>query len=128
MNQTLLSASGIIYNRGGYGTFGMLAPNLDFLQLVDLAAEGCVVASQYRGTAGAPGHDGFGGEDVGDVLSLIDVLDRLESVDCGPYWGDGHSRGGLMTYLTVTRTNRIHAAVVMAGPTDLRAGLEARRK
>ena len=117
----------IIYNRGGYGTFGMLAPNLDFLQLVDLAAEGIVVvASQYRGTAGAPGHDGFGGEDVGDVLSLIDVLDRLESVDADRIGMMGHSRGGLMTYLTLTRTNRIRAAVVMAGPTDLRAGLEAR--
>lgn len=50
----------------------------------------------------------------------------LESVDAERIGMMGHSRGGLMTYLTLTRTNRIRAAVVMAGPTDLRAGLEAR--
>lgn len=117
----------VIYNRGGYGDFGMLAPNLEFLQLADLAAEGFVVAaSQYRGTAGAPGHDEFGGEDVEDVLSLIDVLDQLDSVDAERIGMMGHSRGGLMTYLALTRTDRIRAAVVLAGPTDLRAGLEVR--
>lgn len=117
----------IIYNRGGYGTFGMLSPDLNFLQLADLAAEGLVVAaSQYRGTAGAPGHDGFGGEDVEDVLSLIEVLGQLDSVDAERVGMMGHSRGGLMTYLALTRTDRIRAAVVLAGPTDLRAGLEKR--
>lgn len=117
----------VIYNRGGYGIFGMLAPDLDFLQLADLAAEGFVVAaSQYRGTAGAPGHDEFGGEDVEDVLSLIDVLDQLDSVDAERIGMMGHSRGGMMTYLALTKTDRIRAAVVLAGPTDLRAGLEAR--
>ena len=117
----------IIYNRGGYGTFGMLAPDLSFLQLADLAAEGFVVAaSQYRGTAGAPGHDEFGGEDLKDVLSLIDVLDQMESVDAGRIGMMGHSRGAMMTYLALTRTERIRAAVVLSGPTDLLAGIESR--
>ena len=117
----------VIYNRGGYGDFGMLAPNLDFRQLSDLAAEGFVVAaSQYRGTAGAPGHDEFGGEDVADVHSLIGVLNQLDSGDAERIGMMGHSRGGMMTYLALTRTDRIRAAVVLAGPTELRAGLEAR--
>lgn len=117
----------IIYNRGGYGTFGMLAPDLTFLQLADLSAEGFVVAaSQYRGTAGAPGHDGFGGDDVEDVLSLVDVLEEMESVDPEQIGMVGHSRGGMMTYLALSRTDRIRAAVILAGPTDLVAGLRDR--
>lgn len=117
----------IIYNRGGYGEFGMIAPDLAFLQLADLAAEGfVVVASQYRGTAGAPGHDEFGGEDVKDVLALVDVLEGIESVETGQIGMAGHSRGGMMTYLALTRTDHIRAAVVLAGPTDLVAGLRNR--
>jgi dipeptidyl aminopeptidase/acylaminoacyl peptidase len=114
----------IIYNRGGYGEFGMLVPDLTFLQLADLAAAGfVVVASQYRGTAGAPGHDGFGGEDVEDVLALVDVLEGMDSIEVGQIGMVGHSRGGMMTYLALSRTDRIRAAVVLAGPTDLVAGL-----
>lgn len=117
----------LVYNRGGYGTFGMLAPDLTFLQLADLSAEGYVVAaSQYRGTAGAEGHDGFGGEDVKDVLSLVDALTEMESVDLTRIGMLGHSRGGMMTYLALTLSDRIRAAVVLAGPTDLAAGLKYR--
>jgi dipeptidyl aminopeptidase/acylaminoacyl peptidase len=117
----------VIYNRGGYGQFGMLTPDLTFLQLADIAAEGYVIAaSQYRGTMGAPGHDGFGGEDVEDVLSLIGVLEELEEVDAARIGMIGHSRGGMMTYLALTRTNRISAAVVLAGPADLVSGLKDR--
>lgn len=117
----------LVYNRGGYGDFGILAPDLTFLQLADLAAEGYVIgASQYCGTAGAVGHDEFGGEDVTDVLSLLEILQDMASVDGSRIGMIGHSRGGMMTYLALTRTDRIRAAVVLAGPTDLAGGLKTR--
>lgn len=117
----------VIFNRGGFGEFGMLRPDLAFLQLADLAAEGFVVAaSQYRGTGGAPGRDEFGGADVADVLALIDVLDGMEEVDPERIGMMGHSRGGMMTWLALARTGRIKAAAILAGPTDLPGGLVAR--
>ncbi|WP_368649942.1 alpha/beta hydrolase family protein [Brucella intermedia] len=117
----------IIYNRGGYGEFGALAPDVGLLQLADLAAEGyVVVASQYRGTAGAPGHDEFGGADVADVLNLIPLLDAMDNVDASRIGMMGHSRGGMMTYLALARTTRIKAAVILAGPADLAGSLDER--
>ena len=105
----------------------MLRSDLAFLQLADLAAEEFVVAaSQYRGTAGAPGQDEFGGADVADVLALIDVLEGLKSVDSDRIGMMGHSRGGMMTWLALARAGRIKAAAILAGPTDLPAGLRTR--
>ncbi len=117
----------IIYNRGGYGEFGALAPDVRLLQLADLAAEGyVVVASQYRGTAGAPGQDEFGGADIADVLNLIPLLESMDNVDASRIGMMGHSRGGLMTYLALARTTRIKAAVILAGAADLAGSLDRR--
>ncbi len=117
----------IVYNRGGYGEFGALATDAGLLQLADLAAEGyIVVASQYRGTAGAPGHDEFGGADVADVLNLIPLLESRDNVDASRIGMMGHSRGGMMTYLALSRTTRIKAAVILAGPADLEDSLDKR--
>ncbi len=109
----------IIFNRGGNRDFGMIEDRLVLRHLVTMASWGyVVVASQYRGTDGGEGRDEFGGADVNDVLNLLPLLSQLSSVDTSRMGMVGGSRGGLMTYLALTRTTRIKAAVVRAGLTD----------
>jgi dipeptidyl aminopeptidase/acylaminoacyl peptidase len=109
----------VIYNRGGNREFGALSDNAAFLMLAPLARHGyVVVASQYRGNLGGEGAEEFGGADVGDVLNLIPLLDQHPRVDAARLGMYGWSRGGMMTYLALTRTDRIRAAVVGAGMSD----------
>ncbi len=103
----------IIYNRGGNGDFGAIDDGLLLFWVSRFVSWGyVVVASQYRGNAGGEGAEEFGGADVNDVLRLIDILDEEPHVDSRNIGMYGHSRGGLMTYLSLTKTNRISAAVV----------------
>jgi dipeptidyl aminopeptidase/acylaminoacyl peptidase len=77
-----------------------------------------VAASQYRGNAGGEGVEQFGGDDVNDVLSVILLLEQPPRVDPERIGLYGWSRGGMMTYLALTRTPRIRAAVIGAGLAD----------
>ena len=109
----------VIYNRGGNRDFGALVL-WDFLDFTDLASQGYVViASQYRGTDGGDGVEEFGGADVDDVLNLIPLLAARADVDSTRIGMMGWSRGGMMTYLALTRTDRIVAAIVGSGLADL---------
>ncbi len=109
----------VIYNRGGNREFGAHNDTTVFIGLAPLAAEGYVVAaSQYRGNDGGEGVEQFGGADVNDVLSMIPLLEEHPRVDPDRIGMYGWSRGGMMTYLALTRTTRIRAAVVGAGLAD----------
>jgi dipeptidyl aminopeptidase/acylaminoacyl peptidase len=109
----------IIYNRGGNREFGKIGPGQLLFHVVSIARLGyVVVASQYRGNDGGEGQEEFGGADVNDVLNLLPVLGQVPSADTARIGMFGGSRGGLMTYLALTRTDRIKAAVVLAGMTD----------
>lgn len=77
-----------------------------------------VVASQYRGNAGGEGKEEFGGKDVNDVLHLIPLLESLPRADGKRIGMYGWSRGGMMTYLALTKTDRIASAVVGSGAAD----------
>jgi dipeptidyl aminopeptidase/acylaminoacyl peptidase len=108
----------VIYNRGGNRDFGQLAlPQL--FGWVDLALQGYVViGSQYRGNDGGEGREEFGGREINDVLALIPLIESLPYADHERIGMYGWSRGGLMTYLALTRTTRIRAAIVGAGVVD----------
>lgn len=109
----------VIYNRGGNRDFGALGDFSAIMWLGTLAQNGyIVVASQYRGNAGGDGREEFGGADVNDVLNLIPLLEQHPRVDDSRIGMYGWSRGGMMTYLAMTRTDRIRAAVVGAGMSD----------
>lgn len=109
----------IIYNRGGSGDFGALQPIHGALTLGRLAKEGYVlIASQYRGNGGSEGQESFGGDDINDVLVLTEVLKEVESADTERIGMYGWSRGGLMTYLALTKSDRIKAAVVGGAVAD----------
>lgn len=117
----------VIFARGGNREFGALDDLRATRILGNLARAGYVaVASQYRGVAGGEGMEEFGGREIHDVLNLIPLLERLPEADASRIGIYGWSRGGLMTYLALTRTDRFKAAVVGAGLTDAFAGVQQR--
>jgi len=110
----------VIYNRGGNREFGAINPLKVAFVLARVAAWGyVVVSSQYRGNDGGEGKEAFGGKDVNDVLNLIPLLENLSNTDTPRIGMYGWSRGGMMTYLSIIRTDRIKAAVVGGGVSDL---------
>lgn len=110
----------IIYNRGGNRDFGALTIANGVMALGQIASEGYVViASQYRGNGGSEGTEEFGGKDVNDVLILTEVLKEIEGADHERIGMLGWSRGGMMTYLALTKTNKIKAAAVGGAISDL---------
>lgn len=119
----------IIFNRGGN-------PQLDSLSRESvvreeyagvLASAGyMVVASHYRQGGGSEGHDEFGGNDIHDVLNLIPLLEHETACDASRIGMLGFSRGGMMTYLALTLTDRIRVAAVNSGMADLALNLKSR--
>jgi len=109
----------IIFNRGGNREFSALNDNFVLRVLGEVANWGyVVVGSQYRGNAGGEGKEEFGGSDVNDILNLIPFLSHIDKADTSRIGMFGWSRGGMMTYLALTKTNQIKAAVVGSGAAD----------
>ncbi len=115
----------IIFNRGGNRDLGALQvlPKKGSYSVAynfpRLAQEGFVVIGcNYRGGGKSEGQDEFGGADVNDVLNLIEVVEEIPKADANNIGMYGFSRGGMMTYLTLPKTDRIKAAVIVGGPTD----------
>ncbi|MFC1636872.1 alpha/beta hydrolase family protein [Planctomycetota bacterium] len=109
----------IIYNRGGHHEVAAI----DLMKLLSfrtLVSEGYVlVAGQYRGGPDSEGNDEIGGADVNDVLNLIPLIESLPYTDASRIGMFGWSRGGMMTYIALTKTDRISAAIIGAGPADI---------
>jgi dipeptidyl aminopeptidase/acylaminoacyl peptidase len=117
----------VIFNRGGNRESGALSDKQAAQMLGKIASWGyVVVASQYRGNAGGEGIEEFGGADVNDVLNLIPLLESLPRADATRIGMFGWSRGGMMTYKALTRTDRISAAIVGGGVSDLFDTIERR--
>lgn len=117
----------VIYNRGGNRDYGAITLSNQVPILARLASWGyVVVASQYRGNGGSEGQEDFGGKDVNDVLNLIPLLASHEKADTSPIGMYGWSRGGMMTYLALTKTAKIRGAIIGAAPVDLVRDLERR--
>jgi dipeptidyl aminopeptidase/acylaminoacyl peptidase len=109
----------VIFNRGGNRELGALNENSIVRFLAEVASWGyIVVGSQYRGNAGSEGKEEFGGNDVNDILNLIPLLGNVEKADTSRIGMFGWSRGGMMTYLALTKTKQIKAAVVGSGMAD----------
>ncbi len=105
----------VIYNRGGNREFATLRPEI----ICKYAGRGFfAVGSQYRGNAGGTGREQFGGDDIHDVIRLIDLSLALPFTRKDGVFMSGHSRGGMMTYLCCKMDTRIIAAAVGAGAAD----------
>jgi len=104
----------IIFNRGGNRDFAPLTIQTLINYTGKVAASGFVViASNYRAD------EEFGGQDINDVLNLFDVLEETPKAKANCVGMFGWSRGGIMTYLALAKTNKIKTAVVGNGPSDL---------
>lgn len=110
----------IIWNRGGIGEKGAIDTFNAKGVFGQIASWGYVVlASQYRGNAGGEGKDEFGGEDLNDVLNLLPLAEEIECSDTEKWGIEGWSRGGMMTYLTLTRNHNFKCAVITGGIANL---------
>lgn len=110
----------VIYNRGGNRDMGALNAATGAITLGKIAKEGyIVIASQYRGNGGSEGKEEFGGKEVNDILILPEVLKEIEGADTDKIGMYGWSRGGMMTYIALTKTNQIKAAVTGGAKSDL---------
>jgi len=109
----------IIYNRGGNRDYGKLTmQRIEYFK--ELSSFGyAIVASQYRGNMNSEGFDQFGGNDVNDLLCLIDIIKQLDFLDNNRIGVLGYSRGGLMAYRLSQESDDIDAVVTIGGLTDL---------
>jgi len=117
----------VIYARGGNREFGAIRPRRVWGLLARMASWGYVVAAtQYRGVDGGDGSEEFGGADVDDLLALLPVLEAEPGADASRVGIYGGSRGGLMTYLALSRSDRFSAAAVRSGVSDALSWVEQR--
>ncbi len=110
----------IIFNRGGSGEFAAIKKGMLFARLpAELAVKGyIVIASQYSGNDGGEGKDEMGGSDIEDVLNLQKILKKYSRANAKKIGMFGGSRGGMMTYLVLSKVSWIKAAVTVGAPTD----------
>jgi dipeptidyl aminopeptidase/acylaminoacyl peptidase len=117
----------VILNRGGNREFGAWTVGSLIEWGSPIARAGyIIIASQYRGNSGSMGKDEFGGKDVNDVLNLIPIVKEIPQSDTSRIGMYGWSRGGLMTYIALTKTTKIKTAIIGGTPTDLIEELERR--
>jgi len=104
----------IIWNRGGDNKSGLLDDFLASGILGEIASWGYIVfASQYREK------DEFGGKDINDIMNLIDEAKTFKFSDEDKIGMEGWSRGGMMSYLTLSKTSEIKCCIVVAGLSNL---------
>nr|WP_275442560.1 prolyl oligopeptidase family serine peptidase [Pseudoalteromonas sp. OOF1S-7] len=118
----------IIYNRGGNGNYGAVVFGSMMANLFPLAKEGFVIiGSQYRGTFTQEDNlDEFGGQDVNDVIALMDILPQIEGADAHRVGMLGASRGAMQTHLATKKMSGIKAVATIAGVVDLNKELALR--
>ena len=108
----------MVYCRGGNS-------NLGYLDKTDTAVRCAVsgrivIGCEHRGGNGTEGTDQYGGDDLNDVIRLIDFCDKTFAfADIGDLCVEGESRGGMMTYMTARRDKRVKKIIVCSGVSDL---------
>ncbi|MDB9837193.1 prolyl oligopeptidase family serine peptidase, partial [Flavobacteriaceae bacterium] len=104
----------VIFNRGGNRDFAQLTVGTLIMYASKLAEQGYVViGSNYRE------NDEFGGAEINDVLNLTETVKEIEKADSNCIGMFGWSRGGMMTYLALQKSDKIKTAIIGNGPTDL---------
>lgn len=104
----------VIFNRGGNRNFGRLTIAKMIMLTSKLSEQGYVViGSNYRAK------DEFGGTEINDVLNLVETVKEIEKADANCIGMFGWSRGGMMTYLALQKSDKIRTAIIGNGPTDM---------
>ncbi|WP_199610059.1 alpha/beta hydrolase family protein [Flocculibacter collagenilyticus] len=117
----------LVFNRGGNAGFGAVKFGKKLGFLSELAKSGyIVIGSQYRGSSRFlenNGHDEFGGQDVNDVLALMDLIKTIPSADAEHIGMFGWSRGGMQTFLAAKHLPNLKTLVAIAGNSDVEKAL-----
>ena len=104
----------VIFNRGGNRDFAPLNIETIMQYTSKLAAQGYVIiGSNYRTK------DEFGGAEINDVLCLTETVKELEKADAENIGMFGWSRGGMMTYLALKKSDKIKTAIIGNGASNL---------
>ncbi|WP_179377364.1 alpha/beta hydrolase family protein [Winogradskyella wichelsiae] len=104
----------VIFNRGGNRDFAELTIGTLIMYTSKLAEQGYVIiGSNYREK------DEFGGAEINDVLNLTETVKEIEKADSNCIGMFGWSRGGMMTYLALQKSEKIKTAIVGNGASDL---------
>lgn len=115
----------ILFNRGGNSDIGLLEDS-DTANMCALTNR-VIIASQYRGAGGSGGKDQYGGDDLHDVIKLVDFCDNnFDFVNMDDFCAAGVSRGGMMTYMSARQDSRIKRIIVVSGVSDLFSSYEER--
>jgi len=115
----------IIWCRGGFRNAGALDDFYAQGILGQLASWGYVVLeTQYRGNVGGEGEDEFGGKDLNDIENLIPLAEELEFADSDNWGIEGWSRGGMMTYLTLTKLHHFKVAISTGGISNVQCTVD----
>ena len=107
----------MILNRGGNADYGAL--NTQVPPSIAISLKAIVFASQYRETHEGTGKDEFGGDDVHDVIKLLDFADSCSFADSDHIVMWGASRGSMMTFEVIRMDERVRAAIVTGSVPDL---------
>ena len=104
----------VIFNRGGNANFAELDVSTLIYFTAKLAEQGyIIIASNYRE------QEEYGGQDINDVLYLTETIKEINKADTSRIGMFGWSRGGMMTYLALQKSDKIKTAIVGNGPSDL---------
>ena len=87
-----------------------------------------VLASQYRGVDGSDGQDDFGGDEVNDILHLIECGRKLPEWDGKNIYMFGWSRGGMMTLMALKLGAKVNAVALGAPLIDLTLSTDEAQK
>lgn len=110
----------IIFNRGGNREAGAVSLDMMTQFLSKIADQGfIIIGSQLRGGARSEGQDEFGGKDINDVLSLLDVIKSLPQADNSRVGMLGISRGVMTNFLVLKQTSLIKSCISISGIADL---------
>lgn len=118
MAETQKPGKCLMYNHGGNRDYGIMEDDTTAI-LCSLCGR-IVAASQYRGCGGSEGADRFGGDDLNDVIKLIDLCEKQFSfIDMDDFCVLGASRGGVMTYPAARKDSRIKRIIGFSAVTDM---------
>ena len=115
----------VVYCRGGNSDTGFLYPRET--ALVSTAFDRIAIGCELRGVGRSEGEDQFGGDDLHDVIRLIDLCEKTFSfVDMDDLCIAGTSRGGMMAYMAARQDKRIKRLISVSGVADLFSAYEER--
>ena len=109
----------LIDGGSGSGGEGQEVGTIRPTDFIHFALRGYIVlVSHYRGVAGGTGIEQFGGDEINDVLRLIDISESFGFAQQSGVYMFGGSRGGMMAYIASRLDDRITAVAVYAGPSN----------